>query len=594
MCGICGFLGLNDEELLRRMCKVIAHRGPDDEGIYLHENVGLGHRRLSIIDLTKGHQPMFNEDGSIAVVFNGEIYNYLDIKRDLEKKGHVFNTSCDTEVLIHLYEEYRGNCVNYLNGMFAFAIWDNNRRELFLARDRLGIKPLYYAEINGKLLFASEIKAILQYNSYERQVNYKGIDKLLTFGFIPGEETLFKNIFKLLPGHTLTHRDGHFEIRRYWDYHPEINHKMRTEEIVEQIYELLKDAVKIRLMSEVPLGATLSGGIDSSTIVALMSQLSDKPVKTFTVGFGEEESDEFKYARLIAKQFNADHHEYIVSYPDMTELLPEILWYQEEPITCGALAPTYFLAKTIKPYVTVALIGEGADELFAGYKRFKFMSPLVRLLPNQIRHYGYLSLLNSYTKGQKELLYTEMMKSLVKTDSDPLSVYYDYFNDDDALTCALHFEVEHELPDFQLMRVDKMTMHCSVEARVPFLDHRLVELTAQIPSYLKLKKFNEKYILRQVVKDLLPETIRTRRKKGLTTPFISWFEKGFERMVRDVLSEKNLRKRGIFQRGYIDHLLRNNRHPIWKRKFMYQLLILVLIEYWFQIFIDEKLKIENS
>ncbi|MFX0201561.1 MAG: asparagine synthase (glutamine-hydrolyzing) [Candidatus Hodarchaeota archaeon] len=587
MCGICGFTGAPERRLIDRMTDVMIHRGPNDRGIFQNDHVSFGHRRLSIIDIAGGHQPMFNEDASICIVYNGEIYNHLELRKELESKGHRFQTRCDTEVIIHLYEELGINCVQRLNGMFAFAIWDNHEKLLFLARDRLGIKPLYYAEVNKRFLFASEIKSLLQYHRMPREVNYSSLDKLLTFSFVPGHETMFKAIYKLLPGHVLVQRKGKTRIHRYWKYEHHASKELEEKEIIEQIYELLQDSVRIRLMSDVPLGATLSGGLDSSAVVGMMSKFLNAPVNTFSIGFNEA-NDELPYARIVARHFRTEHRECILRYSQLEEILHEILWHLEEPITNGANFPTYFYSSAVKENLTVCLIGEGADELFAGYDRFKCMSPLVAWFPSGFKHYGYLYSLGCFTQRQKRALFTDGLSSRV-SGSSPLDLYFSYFhNQNSKLDNGIAFDIDNVLPEFQLMRIDKLTMRHSVEARVPFLDFRLVELASKIPSHLKLRSLEEKYILRKALTGFLPEEILKRKKRGLTTPVKSWFERGLSNLVDHFLSEKNIKRRGLFRKDYISYLIKNKNHFVWGRKFRFQILKLVLIELWFNIFIDEK------
>jgi len=586
MCGICGFTGIPDETLIDRMTDIMAHRGPDDRGVFNNNEVSLGHRRLSIIDLAGGRQPMFNEDGSICIVYNGEIYNYLDLKKELEKKGHRFKTKSDTEVIIHLYEDMGTDCVQKLNGMFAFGIWDNKRKRLFLARDRLGIKPLYYIQTNKRFLFASEIKSLLQYEKVHRKVNYNALNQLLSFSFVSGNETMFKGIHRLFPAHILTSQGGKIKIKRYWKYEPNAHKEVNEKKIMEQIYEILKDSITIRLMSEVPLGATLSGGLDSSATVGLMCRALDRPVRTFSVGFNEP-TDELPYARIVANHFKTEHKEYLVRFTEIDEILPEIIWHMEEPIPNGAIIPTYFYSRAIKDDTTVTLIGEGSDELFAGYRRFKYMSPFLGLVPNKIKHYAYLSNIGSFSEGQKKHLFTHNLTQRVN-NSKPIDDYYKYFaNRNSNLDNSLTFEIEKVLPEYHLMRIDKLTMCHSLEARVPFLDFRLVELSSRIHSSLKLKGFEEKYILRKALNDLLPQEILNRRKLGLNTPVNAWFEKGLRRLVDNVLEEKKIRTRGLFRKEYIDHLLKKRDHPIWGRQYKFHILRLVFIELWFDIFIDD-------
>jgi len=585
MCGICGFTGPRDDVLLDGMTDIMAHRGPNDRGVFICDDVSLGHRRLSIIDLSGGRQPIFNEDGSVCIVYNGEIYNHLGLRRELEQKGHRFRTKSDTEVIVHLYEEMGSRCVERLNGMFAFGIWDGRKKRLFLARDRLGIKPLYYAETGGRFLFASEIKSLLQFSGIRRQISYQALDQVLTFSCVSGRETIFQGIYRLEPGHVLTYEEEKPKVRRYWRYRPEADYRKKEEDFVEEILYLLEDAVKIRLMSEVPLGATLSGGLDSSAVVAFMSKALDKPVRTFSVGFNEAD-DELPYAKIVADRFRTEHSEYIVRYDEIDEILPEIVWHLEDPIPTGAIIPTYFYSKAIKGDTTVTLIGEGSDELFAGYKRFKYMSPLFSPIPNRIKNYAYLSNIGSLSQRLKNALLTPDLRKEIDTLST-LDHYHAYFqNGVNRLDSSLAFDLERVLPEYHLMRIDKLTMCHSIEARVPFLDYRLVELAATIPSKFKIKRFNEKHILRKCLDRTLPEVIVNRKKRGLNTPIHSWFDKGLDRLVRVLLSEKSVKDRGLFNVHGIDYLMKNRRHPIFGRQYSFHILKLLYIELWHSVFID--------
>ena len=374
MCGITGFVGLNDDALLKKMCNVIKHRGPNDWGTYTDKNIGLGIRRLSIIDIKGGHQPVHNEDRTIWIVFNGEIYNFQELRNIVEKRGHRFYTDCDTEVIVHLYEVFGEKCVDYLRGMFAFALWDSNNKRLFLARDRLGKKPLYYTYFDGKFLFGSEIKSILQCTDVKRAVNLQSMHEFLTLQYVPGPKTMFKDIWKLQPGSTLTLKKGTLKLKKYWDI--TVTDKNKDEVFCsKKVLELFKESVKIRMMSEVPIGSYLSGGVDSSAVTAFMSMFSDKPVNTFTVGFGHH-TDEFEYARLIAEKFKTNHKEILMEQKSFN-LLPEILWHFDEPIADPAALPTYLISKETKKHATVALVGEGGDEAFAGYEKYGIMMKMV-------------------------------------------------------------------------------------------------------------------------------------------------------------------------------------------------------------------------
>jgi asparagine synthase (glutamine-hydrolysing) len=617
MCGICGFLGFEDKHLLNRMCSVIRHRGPDDHGIYIDRNVCLGSRRLSVIDLVGGKQPIHNEDESVWIVYNGEIYNFKSIKKDLEGK-HKFYTNTDTEVILHAYEEYGMSCIKKFNGMFAFAIWDSNKKRLFLARDRLGVKPLYYAFVEKKFLFASEIKAILEY-PIERRVDYNALQDFLTFRIAIDDRTMFSGIKKLLPGHMMIYEKGRFVIRKYWDL------KMKALEIdekkcIEEVKRILKDSVRLRLISDVPLGVYLSGGIDSSIVTGLMNQLESN-VKTFSVGFGEKE-DEVKYARIVSEHFSTDHHEIIVE-PDTMKLLPKIVWHMDEPMADPATIPTYILSEFAKKKCTVVLTGEGGDEEFGGYEQYKFMllsqfyekhlskitgrkmpSLIVRASPKKILNsfFSYTSSLgkegmNRFSKfilskslGEKYLnivsiFSEEEKKELCKASpkTNLIKRINKYFQTSDLLNEMIYLDHKTSLPNNLLMKVDKMAMAFSVEARVPFLDYLLVEYAATIPSNLKIRFLKEKYILRKIAKDFLPKIITRRKKQRFFVPIDRWIERD---AIAKILSEENIREGGYFNYNYIVKIMEGFDES--KLYYSRQLWNLLTFEIWHKIFIERE------
>jgi len=614
MCGICGTAGFSDRTLLRRMCDVISHRGPDDSGMFLENGIGLGHRRLSIIDIKSGHQPIHNEDESIWIVFNGEIYNYLNLKEELEKRGHRFYTSSDTEVIVHLYEEFGDKCPEKLYGMFSFAIWDENRKRLFLARDRLGKKPLYFTCLDGKFLFGSEIKSLLQYSEIERKVDIQALHHYLTFSYVPGPITMFKGIKKLLPGHTLCFENGNIEIKKYWDLSLDTSGKRQSDEYyINKVKELLTEAIRCRLMSEVPLGAFLSGGLDSSTIVAIMSGLMEEPVKTITASFEDGGSyDESRYAKLVAEHFQTEHHEVLLKSKDIG-ILPEIIWHFDEPILDAAAIPEYMIAKKAKQYVTVVLSGDGSDELFMGYiqhsllpKIYKYQSPfpgfvkrnlaprIARFLSGAIpsrktkRYLGFAANLGM-TLGDQKGMYKTMMERFTEPEIEKLfavnpkytdDVLQSYFMNQNFLNNMCSFEMKINLPDNYLMKVDKMTMAHAIEARIPFLDHRLVEFAGTIPRDLKLRGSSEKYILKRIMKGILPDEIIKRKKHPFIVPIVKWFEKDLRELTSELLSEENIRKQGYFNYDYVGKVLSKN-NPDYN-----QPLSLMYFQLWHKIFIE--------
>lgn len=613
MCGICGMAGFSDETLLRRMCDVIQHRGPDDSGMFLDNGIGIGHRRLSIIDIESGHQPIHNEDESVWTIFNGEIYNYLVLKTKLEQQGHRFYTSSDTEVIVHLYEEFGDKCTEQLHGMFAFAIWDGTKKRLLLARDRLGKKPLYYTQFNGKLLFGSEIKSILQCSEVIRRVDIQSLHHFLTFSYIPAPRTMFDGIKKLLPGHSLSYENGKVSTRKYWDFVINDYPRQPDEYYIGKIKGLLTESIRSRLMSEVPLGVFLSGGLDSSTVVAVMSSLMDEPVKTITASFEEGGSfDEAKYARIVAEHFETDHHEVVLKSRDIG-ILPEIIWHFDEPVLDASAIPEYMIAEKAKKYLTVVLVGEGSDELFMGYTQhkllpaiLKYQEPFPAFIKRNIapkvagfladavpvrkakRYLDFASNLGK-TLGDRKEMYRVMIGRFTEPEKKELCAVHPndmedplepYFKDENFLNNMLSFEIKVNLPDNYLMNVDKMTMAHAVEARVPFLDHRLVEFAGTIPADLKLRGSDEKYILKKMMTGILPDAIIKRKKHPFTVPIVKWFEKDLRELTDELLSEENIKRQGYFNYDYVRKVLSTN-NPDYN-----QPLALVYFELWHKIFIE--------
>lgn len=638
MCGICGKVSLDkhdsiDDRVIQKMIDVLKHRGPDDEGMYLFKSklgnseyeikVGLGHRRLSIIDLSQaGHQPFGNEDKTIWIVCNGEIYNFQDLRENLERKGHIFSSKSDTEVIIHLYEDMGTDCIKELRGMFAFAIWDENKQRLFLARDRVGKKPLNYAIKGENLIFASEIKSILEDPDISREVNLQAIHLYLTYGYIPAPQTIFLGIKKLPPAHMLIWEKGKIKIERYWGISYQNKLYMQEEEYCARILDLLTEATRIRMTSDVPLGAFLSGGIDSSAVVAIMSRLSNQPVKTFSIGFEDESFNELKYARKIAKLFNTDHHEYIVK-TDALEVLPKLIWHFNEPFADSSAVPTYYISKMTRQKVTVALNGDGGDESFAGYERYVankiaklygniplgiFKDVIVFLaekLPESTRKKSIIKNLKRFIKAanfskevrhtcwmsifdnkMKSNLYTQDLKNKLEgiNSYDFLMNTYKQSDTEDFIDSTLFVDVMTYLPYDLLVKIDIASMANSLEARSPFLDHKLMEFAASIPSNLKLKGITTKYILKKALAKVLPKETLYRNKSGFGVPIGSWFRNQLKNYAFEVLlSEKSI-KRGYFKKESVKKLLdehisgkADNGHRIWS---------LINLELWHQIFID--------
>jgi asparagine synthase (glutamine-hydrolysing) len=583
MCGICGIYGFEDKNLVKNMCNSVRHRGPDDVGTFFDTGIGLGNRRLSIIDLEGGHQPMHNEDESIWVTYNGEIYNYVELRGEL--KNHDFYTSSDTEVVIHLYEEYGDSFVKKLRAMFALAIWDSNLKKLILARDSRGIKPLYYTICDGSLLFASEIKALLEYEEFKRGVSLIGVDQFLTYRSTIGGETLFQDIKSLLPGHLMIVQEGSISIEKYWDLR--MNVLNQGEEVITgEIRNLLEESIRDRLMSDVPLGAFLSGGIDSSTIVGIMSKLVDKPIKTFTAGF-EEENDDFRCANLIAEHFNTDHRTLLVDYEEMTKYFPKIIWHMDEPVADPAMLPFYFASKLAREQVKVALVGEGADELFAGYMHHGLASRYTKIIPEFIRKKMLLRLNVPISRRNRGELYAHRLLQGKSPDSQA-AFKKALAAEGDLLNKTLLWEIKNILPKYQLIRVDKMSMAHSLEARVPFLDQRLIEYSAKIPPYLKMNGFNGKYILKRAMYDFLPKEILTGKKRIFSAPLHRWFDNGLSEVAQIYLDDSTMVKHGFFTQEGLHKIFNRQKRTFRRETYSYSLWSLLMLEIWFRIFIDRE------
>lgn len=627
MCGICGKLNFDntpvEESLIREMASSLAHRGPDDEGIYVKGNVGLGHRRLSVIDLSPaGHQPMSNEDGTIWITFNGEIYNFPELREDLMKKGHIFRSRTDTETILHLYEERGVDCLGFLRGMFAFSVWDSNRRTLFLARDRVGKKPLYYSYTPDRFMFASEIKAILCDKSVERRPDYTALHHYLTYQYVPSPWTAFAGIKKLPPAHYLLLKDGRIDLARYWKLSYLPKHNLGEDDYKAGIIERLDEAVKIRMTSDVPLGAFLSGGIDSSAVVAMMTKMTQKPVKTFAIGFKEAAYNELHFARTIADRFHTEHTEFIVE-PDAVEILPKLVWHYNEPFADASAVPTFYVSKLARGHVTVVLNGDGGDENFAGYGRYaanelaakinrflpvaavKAMLPLVMLLPSgktpynifwrvkrflqeyvnppELRNGHWLS---HFTTEMKNRMYcSDFLDSVADKDSfELLFEKYREAADGSFLDKTLYADVAMYLPDDLLVKVDVAAMANSLEARSPLLDHRFMEYAARIPSELKVKGTATKYIFREALRGILPDEILFRKKMGFAVPLDYWFRHQLKEMAYDVLLGSRAVGRGYFRPEQIRKILDEHSSGAWN--WHHHIWNLLMLELWHGMFID--------
>ncbi|HZI62027.1 MAG TPA: asparagine synthase (glutamine-hydrolyzing) [Pyrinomonadaceae bacterium] len=611
---------------LEAMRDVIRHRGPDDEGIFIDRNVGLGHRRLSIVDVAAGHQPMTNEDGTLHIIYNGEIYNHAEFREWLESRGHVYKTHCDTETILHLYEEHGVDCVEHLRGMFAFAIWDQRKQELFIARDRLGVKPLYYFHADdGSLYFGSEIKTIFAADALKPELNYAALPDYLANHAPSGETTLFGGVKRLLPGHTLVWRDGKINIKRYWDvsFVKAKDEGFSDKDYIEQWTELFRTSVKLRLMADVPLGMFLSGGIDSSAIAAMMSGMVDEPIKTFSVAFREREANELVYARLVADKYKTDHHEILVSPEDFFAALPNLIWHEDEPLAHPSSVALYFVSHLASQNVKVVLTGEGSDELLAGYARYKktvfnleFGARYQSLTTAGIRK-TIQSGIAGMSPGSK--LRQKLSRTFLALTPDIESIYFDNFAvfprsmHAALLTAETRDHVGHSDPyaevktlleqtDAQslldrllyadiktylhelLMKQDQMSMAASIESRVPFLDHKLVEFTASLPERLKLRGWTTKYILRQSMKGVLPETILTRSKMGFPVPIGAWFRGPYSFLLDEFVLSSRALERGIFEPDFLRDLVR--RHQSGGENHDERLWALVNFEMWQRRFFD--------
>jgi asparagine synthase (glutamine-hydrolysing) len=593
MCGIAGIMSFSERPVftseLHAMCGSIAHRGPDDDGFYFGRGVGIGMRRLSIIDLSHGKQPVHNEDGTVWVVFNGEIYNYAEIRKGLEARGHRFYTGTDTEVIVHLYEERGAACVEPMRGMFAFAVWDEKQQQLLLARDRLGVKPLYWAEVGGRLVFGSEIKTLLQLPEVQTELNWESVSHLFTFLSTPPRESIVKGIHKLEPGHVLVAAPGKgVRTERYWNvsFEPETG---RSEAyFVETLREKLKESVALRMVSDVPVGAFLSGGIDSSAVVATMSGLTDDPVRTFSIGFTEKEYDELEYARIVAERFGTVHHERVLE-PDVLSVLDELTWYLDEPFGDSSAIPTYFVSKLASEHVKVVLSGDGGDELFAGYERYRVFdheqSSLGRIPATARKALGFVgSLLPDGMRGRNWLNHValsglarymdsvtlfrhEQRRQLFRPEIYRQMAHYDPWQAladqlparrSDWLSTLQQLDLNAYLPLDILTKVDRMSMAHSIEAREPLLDHKLVEFAATLPLDQRMNGGNLKCLLKRAMRGVLPDSIIDRPKRGFAVPLGRWFRGRLSGFVGDVLLDPKSHARTFFDTRYIERLLRQH------------------------------------
>lgn len=627
MCGIAGQVfvdpdGRADPSLLARMCESLRHRGPDDVGMSVMGRAALGIRRLSVIDLPGGHQPIENEDGSVSLVFNGEIYNFQELRRALESRGHRFKTASDTEVIVHLYEEDGDACVEKLRGMFAIALWDHNGQKLLLARDRLGVKPLYYYVDGRRLLFGSEIKAILQDPSVRRSVDLDGIDQMLTYGYMVAPTTCFKGIKELPHASTLSYVDGRVQVNRYWDLTFEEEPDYEETPACDTLLSLLKEAVRLRMNSDVPLGALLSGGIDSALTVALMSMASSEPVKTFSIGFDEPGYSELPLARQVAKRYGTEHHEFVVK-PDVINILPTLIKHHDAPFYDSSAIPTYYVCKMAREHVTVALSGDGGDELFAGYNLYRgdkaaeyyrrlprwirqgVLTPLARRIPDSTAYLNTGRMIREFTRAASLdpiARYTRWV-SKVKEETrrelykDP-SLYATLDSGSDGhlpklfgrqprasrLNRMLYVDINTELACDILLKVDRMSMACSLEVRSPLLDHHVHEFAATLPDRAKLKGWQSKYLLRALAKRLLPADLLRKPKQGFSIPLDRWLRTDLAGYVREILFDPITRGRGYFHPHVVEKLVED--HVAGPIGYGREIWTLLTIELWHRLYID--------
>jgi asparagine synthase (glutamine-hydrolysing) len=621
MCGIAGIVSQDgrpvDERVLRCMTNVLAHRGPDGEGIHIDGRVGLGHRRLAIIDLSTGDQPMGSRDGAIWITYNGEIYNYRELRQDLMARGFTFRSMSDTEVIVQGYEAWGVDVVQRLRGMFAFAIWDRRRRRILLARDRVGIKPLVYAWDGKCLRFGSELKAILQDVTVPRQLDWEAVRDYFTHLFVPGPRTIFRGIKKLPPASYLlcSVDGGEPEIRRYWNLRMEPDHSVREAEWIARLCELLEETVKLHMISDVPVGAFLSGGVDSSTVVACMARVSATRVKTFSIGFDHVNFDELAYARLVSDRYRTEHFELIVK-PDVMSILSHLGWQFDEPFADASAIPTYCVSKMTRQHVTVALSGDGGDETFAGYRRYREALQLSRqadgfplswlkpvllraaaCLPDGIRGRGFLELLGlppllryfrmmTFQREQtlQELLTPGARASVTPPDPEPYHRLAAATGTRDYLSILQYIDTHHYLPEDILTKLDRTSMLTSLECRVPLLDHVLIEFAATIPPELKLRSGISKYILKKAMAAYLPPEVLTRGKMGFGVPLAIWFRGELSDFIKEILLDQRTMKRGIVSPQAIEALLED--YACQRRDLSSQIWSLICFELWCRTWLD--------
>jgi len=614
MCGIAGIVCKNQKiitrDIIKNMIDPINHRGPDDEGIIIEKNIGLGFKRLSIIDLSKlGHQPMSNKAGTIFIVFNGEIYNFLELRKICEDKGIIFSSRTDTEVIIALYEIYGEDFVKYLRGMFSIALWDKNSQKLILVRDRIGKKPLHYYNDSEFLAFGSEIKSFLKLPWFTKQINWDSFNEYFTYGFISSPKTIYQNIHKVKPGYIMIYKNGFLTEKPYWELSPSIKNIYDENEILELLRSKISESVKIRMNSDVPLGAFLSGGIDSSIIVAFMAQHSAEPIKTFSIGFGEKDFDETKYAREVSDIFSTDHTEHIV-FPDYAEIIESVIADFDEPFGDSSALPTFIVSKITKEYVTVALSGDGGDELFGGYNLYSIAQKekMFDIIPSNLKPiFKHISRIYPKCLKGKDIIYRMSVKNPQLRFIERRKLFYDYerhslysdkllmnagsysvnelqqenFNnvhDIDFLNQCMFNDLKYYMVEDILVKVDRMTMLNSLETRCPLLDHELVELAFQLPADLKMKNGINKYLLKKLLDGYVPSNIINRRKQGFALPLTHWFNNELYEFANDLIFSDVMKESGFFNMKEVRKIY--SIHKSGRRNMSYKLWLLLAFSIW--------------
>jgi asparagine synthase (glutamine-hydrolysing) len=624
MCGIAGFADRQhpfagrkeaDLALVRAMCDVIRHRGPDDEGIHVEGAIGLGMRRLSIIDLAGGHQPIHNEDESVWVVFNGEIYNYRELRVELERAGHRFYTASDTETIVHAYEQWGENCFERLRGMFAIALWDRRTSTMVLARDRAGIKPLQYAEHAGRLYFASELKSLLAAGAVDGAIDLESLDHYLSFLYTPRDRSIFKGVSKLPPGHVLQWRQGSVDVRPFWQIGARETFRGTEPEAAEELRRVLAGAVRSHMVSDVPLGAFLSGGVDSSAVVGLMAEASSRPVETFSIGFDEPQYDELEHARTVARHFGTEHHEFVVR-PDGLSILDRLIEHFDEPFADSSAIPTWYVSEIARRHVTVVLSGDGGDELFGGYDRYlphprvarfdrlrlpgrrQLAAAIWPLLPHGIQGKNFLRHVSLDANGrfidsvalfrddEKAALYADGVRASLHDVSatSTLGRHFDRFAALPAHSRMMRFDFETYLPEDVLTKVDRMSMAHSIESRVPLLDNEVIDFASTLPAHFKIRDGRRKHVLKEALRGLVPDGILERRKQGFGVPLDVWFRGRLTGLFGDILGSARTRQRGYFKPAFVNRIV--HEHLSGRRDHTLQLWQLLVFELWHRHYVD--------